>query len=283
VFLDWLERNRRHRFVAWLQYMEPHDPYTPPASMRPPVPPGMPSDLAAGWVLDVSRRLGNPGTPPLTQEQLAYLRALYDGEIRSWDAELPALLRGLERLGLRDSTLIVVTSDHGEEFLEHGLLLHRAHLYDELIHVPLVLAGPSVSPGRRTDQVQGIDLFPTLAEVLGLDAPSHLPGRSLLTPAPGRPAFCATDGQANDGTRRALDAVRRPDWKLTPAPLTDDFQLFDLAADPGERAPLPVDAGEGPALRLTLDDFARTAPAPPAQTGRDPAFAEKLRALGYAE
>jgi len=263
--------------------MEPHDPYTPPAALRPPVPPGTPPDVAAGWVLDVSRRLGKPGVPPLPPEQLAYLRALYQGEIRSWDSQLPALLGGLDRLGVRDSTLVIVTADHGEEFLEHGLLLHRAHLYDELIHVPLVVAGPGITPGRRTDQVQGIDLFPTLASVLGFDVPSQLSGRSLLAPAPGRLAFSATDGQANDGTRRPLDAVRRPDWKLIHAPVADDFQLFDLAADPGERSPLALTTGDGPALRVALDDFARSAPAPPARTGYDPALGEKLRALGYAE
>jgi arylsulfatase A-like enzyme len=283
TFLEWLAPNRGHRFVAWLHYMEPHDPYTPPDALRPPVPPGAPPDVAAGWVLDVSRRLGKPGAPALPPEQLAYLRALYRGEIRSWDAQLPALLAGLERLGVRDSTLVIVTADHGEEFLEHGLLLHRAHLYDEVIRVPLVVVGPGVTPGRRIDQVQGIDLFPTLADVLGLDATAQLPGRNLLAPAPGRSAFVATDGQANDGTRRALEAVRQPDWKLIHAPVTDDFQLFDLGADPGEQTPLDVEAGHGPALRLSLEDFARTAPPPPARTGHDPALGEKLRALGYAE
>jgi arylsulfatase A-like enzyme len=283
TFLAWLAPNRAHRFVAWLHYMEPHDPYTPPAALRPPVPPGTPPDLAAGWVLDVSRRLGTPGAPPLPPEQLAYLRALYDGEIRSWDAELPSLLAGLERLGVRDSTLVVITADHGEEFLEHGLLLHRAHLFDELIRVPLVLAGPGITRGLRTDQVQGIDLFPTLAAVLGFDPPPGLPGRSLLVADPGRPAFVATDGQANNGTRRPLQSVRQPDWKLIHAPATGDFQLFDLARDPGEHSALDVTTGDGPALRGALDDFLRTAPPPPARTGYDPALGEKLRALGYAE
>src|SRR5262249_53060245 len=157
-FLDWLAANRQHRFVAWLQYMEPHDPYTPPPAMQPTPPPGMRADLAAGWVLDVSRRLHAGSTPPLPPEQIAYLRALYDGEIRAWDGEPPRSLDGLARLGVRDSTVIIVTADHGEEFLEHGLLLHRAHVYDELLHVPLVLAGPGIAPGRRSDQVQGIDL-----------------------------------------------------------------------------------------------------------------------------
>ena len=202
-FLDWLAPNRQHRFVAWLQYMEPHDPYTPPAAMRPSAPPGMRPDLAAGWVLDFSRQREEPQLPP---DQIAYLRALYDGEIRSWDGELPALLDGLARLGLRDSTVVIVVADHGEEFQEHGLLLHRAHLYDELLHVPLVIAGPGIRPGRRTDQVQGIDLFPTLAALLGFEVPPDRAGRSLLAEGPERAAVAETDGVANNGVR--VDLVR---------------------------------------------------------------------------
>jgi hypothetical protein len=76
--------------------------------------------------------------------------------------------------------------------------------------------------------------------------------------------------------------VRQPAWKLIHAPATDDFQLFDLGADPGERSPLAVTAGDGPALQGALEDFARAAPPPPARTGYDPALGEKLRALGYA-
>jgi arylsulfatase A-like enzyme len=282
-FLDWLTANRKHRFVAWLQYMEPHDPYTPPPAMRPSPPPGMRADLAAGWILDLSRQLGAHSAPPLPPDQIAYLRALYDGEIRSWDAELPTLLDGLARLGLRESTMVVVTADHGEEFQEHGLLLHRAHLYDELLRVPLVIAGPGIAPGRRTDQVQGIDLFPTLAALLGIAAPPDLPGRSVFTEGPERPAVSETDGLANDGTRVDLVAVRRPPWKMIYAPARSSTEVYDLGTDPGEHQPLGVETGEGPSLRRILDDFGRTArPAPP-RTGRDPALHEKLRALGYAE
>ena len=278
-FLDWLAPNRQHRFVAWLQYMEPHDPYTPPAAMRPSAPPGMRPDLAAGWVLDFSRQREEPQLPP---DQIAYLRALYDGEIRSWDGELPALLDGLARLGLRDSTVVIVVADHGEEFQEHGLLLHRAHLYDELLHVPLVIAGPGIRPGRRTDQVQGIDLFPTLAALLGFEVPPDRAGRSLLAEGPERAAVAETDGVANNGVRIDLVTVRRPPWKLIHAPARASWELYDLGSDPGERAPLPLDTGEGPALQRLLAEFASTAPAAPARDGRDPALREKLRALGYA-
>jgi arylsulfatase A-like enzyme len=263
--------------------MEPHDPYTPPEALRPLVPPGTPTDVARGWVLDVARRLQRPGAPPLPAEQLAYLRALYDGDIRSWDAELPRLLDGLRRHGVADSTVIVVTADHCEEFLEHGLLLHRAHLFDELIRVPLILAGPGIAAGRRGDQAQGIDVFPTLGALLGLPHPPALPGRDLLAGPADRIAIAETDGQANDGARRALVAARRPDAKLIVAPADGAVARYDLTRDPGERTPLPADASPGLPLRAALDALDRTAAPPPARTGRDPGLRERLRALGYAE
>ena len=82
VFLDWLAHNREWRFFAYLHYMEPHDPYTPPAEFRPPPPPGIRGDLAAGWVLDVSKRMNKGAQVTLPLDQAAYLRALYNGRAR---------------------------------------------------------------------------------------------------------------------------------------------------------------------------------------------------------
>ena len=109
--------------------MEPHDPYTPPAAIRPPPPPGMRPESPRGWVLDVSRQR-DAARCSAAPDEIAYLRALYDAEIRSWD-RAAALLAGSRALGVRDSTVVVVTADHGEEFQEHGRLMHGAHLYDE--------------------------------------------------------------------------------------------------------------------------------------------------------
>src|SRR5262249_61113598 len=137
-------------------------------------------------------------------------------------------------------------------------------------------------PGRRTAPAQGFHPSPSRAQLLGFASPPDLPGRSVLVDGPERPAFCETDGLANNGTRVDLVAVRRPGWKLILAPASQGTELYDLGADPGEHAPLPTDAGEGPGLRHTLDDFMRSAPPAPAHAGRDPPLLEKLRALGYA-
>jgi arylsulfatase A-like enzyme len=284
VFADWLARNRGWRFLAYLHYMEPHDPYTPPPAFRPAPPPGMRGDLAAGWVLDVSQRIATRGDIALPADQVAYLRALYDGEIRAWDAELPGLLDVLDRSGVRDSTVVIVTADHGEEFMEHGQLRHRKHLYEESIRVPLLMVGPGVPRGRRAEQAQGIDLHPTLAALLGLDAADGLPGRSLLETLPARAALSETmSGLTRDGQRGTLVAARTPAWKVIDAPEPAADECFDLARDPAERTPLPPESGHGPGLRTALDDFARGAAPAPVHAGYDPELRDKLRALGYAD
>jgi arylsulfatase A-like enzyme len=281
AFLDWLAPNRGRRFVGYLHYMEPHDPYTPPQEYRPPPPAGIRSDLAAGWVLDVSKEMNAGRAAPLPSEHIAYLRALYDGEIRSWDAELPSLLDALGGLGVRESTVVIVTADHGEEFQEHGLLLHRSHLYDELLRVPLVMAGPGIPAGRRHEQVQGIDVFPTLASLLGFAPSPALAGHSVLGSIPAAPVVSETNGLAADHTQADLVAIRTPTSKIIQVPALSTAELYDLAQDPGERAPLTAQTGNGPSLMAAFDDVARRAPPPPARAGRDPAFQQKLRALGY--
>src|SRR5262249_15630672 len=113
AFVGWLARNRSRRFVGYLHYIEPHDPYTPPPAPppppRPPPRPGLPPAVPPGGGPAPRGPPSGGGATPLPDDQVAYLRALYDGEIRSWDAALPALLDALARLGVRDSTIVIVT------------------------------------------------------------------------------------------------------------------------------------------------------------------------------
>jgi choline-sulfatase len=283
AFLRWLGEHRGHRFLAYLHYMDTHDPYTPPAAFRPAPPPGVRPQIAAGNVAPLALQINRHGAPPLPAVEVDYLRALYDGEIRGWDAALGELLTGLERLGVEQSTLVVVVADHGEEFQDHGRLKHGIDLYDELIHVPLVIAGPGVVPGRTAVPAQGIDLFPTVAAALGLPAPPGLPGQNLLGTPVARPAFADTRyGVAADGGALRLIAVRTPGWKLIQAPDLGRTELYDLTHDPGEHQDRSG-AADGAALATELARWEATVPPPPPVAGRDPRLLEKLRALGYVE
>ncbi len=280
-FLAWLERNRGLRFLAYLHYMDPHDPYTPPAALRPPAPPGVRPEVAAGQVDGLARRLNGS---PLAAAEVNHLRRLYDAEIRAWDAELGTLLDALARRGLGGSTIVVLTADHGEEFQEHGRLKHRVHLYDELLHVPLVIAGPGVRAGRVAEQAQGIDLFPTLAGLLGAAPPRGLPGRDLLAAGAEAPAISETlYGLMPDGATTPIVSLRTADWKLIHAPALGRYELYDLRRDPAEREDRFASAAEGAALAARLAEWETAAPAPPRAEGHDPALGEKLRALGYVD
>jgi len=282
AFFAWLDQHRGRRFLAYLHYIDTHGPYSPPPEYRPAAPPGVRPDVARGKV-GRARLLSTDG-PPLTPEELDHLRTLYRGEIRYWDAQLEQLLAGLSAAGVLESTIILFTSDHGEAFLEHGRLGHGVHLYDELIRVPLVITGPSVPAGRRGPQAQGIDLYPTVAAMLGIEPPAALPGQNLLRPTAARAAFSEHPrGADSDGTPGGRVSVRTTTWKLIHEPGVDRFELYDLARDPAERHDLFGKDPMGEELRLQLADWSAGAPAPPATNGHDPDFQDRLRALGYVE
>ena len=284
VFLDWLHQNPGRRFLAYLHYMEPHEPYDPPAALRPVPPEGIAPAVARGHVKDLMLAINHGRHAPLGPAAVGHLRALYQAEVRTWDTALGGLLEGLAAAGVRESTVILVTADHGEEFQEHGRLGHGTQLYDELLRVPLVIAGPGIVPGRVAEQAQGIDVFPTVSALLGLPPPPGLEGQNLLAARAARPAISETRNAIGpDGTEIRLLSLRTPEWKLIHAPALGRSELYDLAHDPGEHDDRFGAVPQGAALRETLAAWESAAPSPPVMTYYDPAFPEKLRALGYVE
>lgn len=170
-----------------------------------------------------------------TEADAAFLRRAYDRELPATDAMIGRLLDALEAADVLEETVVVVTSDHGEQFLEHGRLVHGGNaLYEEVLRVPLLIAGPGVEPGVEpgtVDEPAGlIDLYPTLFELLGIEVPEELTGRALVGAGetdPEEPAVVvATSGSA---------------WKLVTGRwsyiLSEKYareELYDLKEDPGE-------------------------------------------------
>ena len=173
-FLDSLDDTEQ--FFLFLHSYVVHDPYQPPAAYRPlfwqdPVPdafePTGPNLVAV-----------NRGRLRLDEEGARYFEALYDAEIRYMNDALEDFFQGLDRLGLLDVSTVVLTSDHGEEFLEHGKVVHE-QIYRETLHVPLVVLHPGVREGRRISQlVQTIDIAPSLLELAGIEPAVEFSGRS---------------------------------------------------------------------------------------------------------
>ena len=115
--------------------------------------------------------------------QREQLRARYDENLRGVDAEVARVVGALRNLGLEEDTLLILTSDHGEAFLEHGFLSHGRTLYEEVVHVPLLLWGGGVEkalPKRIGDVVSTVDLYPAICRVLGVPCPGAIPGESIL-------------------------------------------------------------------------------------------------------
>ncbi len=273
----WLTRHGRSRWFLMVHYMDPHDPYFP-----------HPYD-GTGYA-----RVEHPH--PAASEAPA-LKALYEGEVTYWDEHFGGLLDWLEAQGLAEDTVVVVTSDHGEEFFEHGGYWHGNRLYDEAIRLPLAIHVPGESPARVKDQVRMIDIAPTLADLAG--AP-HGPqwqgfsmrrGYALRQP---RDRLALAEAEFEGFTLRA---VRDPEWKLIenqagppewPRPETE---LYFLAQDPGEQTDLTDDPIAATFLdrRSTELDALQAAGCGQAVVRStvegevSPATCEMLRSLGYVD
>jgi arylsulfatase A-like enzyme len=212
---------------------------------------------------------------------LRRLSDLYDASVRFTDDSLRALFADLAAAGFLQHALVVVTADHGEELGEHGGLLHRDLLYDELLRVPLLLDGPGIDPARPRQLVSSIDIAPTLLAWAGAPLPAALPGVSLLDPRPGERAAVI----AQYAHRRF--ALRTARWKLIENVADGGVELYDLAADPGERRDLAaVHPQQRQRLQAALAAW-RQRIQPPGTRGTavvlDPEQEAALRALGYLD
>ena len=213
----------RDRFMVWAHYYDPHDPYFEVE--------GFPSDDAS----DAAR---------------------YAAITRYVDAELGRLFDGLRERGLWEDTMIVVTADHGDEFLDHGHRFHGRTLYEEMVHVPLVLRMPGVAQRRINVPIGQMEVAPTLLDLLGLAVPRAWVGRSRADevrtgqPAPIEPVFFEVFPDSNYDAHQV--GMRIGDLKLIYRLDQNYFELYDLAADPRERDNLYDSHPEAAALRAEL-------------------------------
>jgi arylsulfatase A-like enzyme len=274
--LDLVEPLGPEPIFLWLHLMEPHSPYIPPAWARGMFPlrgeehPIPPTTQIPPWLL--------PGSP----RDLRLYQVSYDAEIAAADVAVDVLLRNFNDIRDEENAVVVLTADHGEQFLDHGGLEHNDTLYDELIHIPLVVKAPGVRPRIAAEQVQLLDLFPTLLEFGGAEVPAGTSGRDLhgllTTPGTSRPAFAEIAG--------VQAAVREDNWKLIRW-VDGRKQLFDLRHDVHELHDLSNDrTDETTRLRSILEAYLiaaeeRSRSIVRERTPVDPNTAERLRALGY--
>lgn len=281
--IDLLDRIGDRPFFLFLHLYDPHWHYDPPDWARRLFETSYAGPLTGNWQ-DFSRRDRSTTSPA----DLAHLLALYDGEIRYADTEVGRVLDHLAARGLDRSTLVVVTSDHGEEFLDHGSWEHQKTLYEEVTRVPLAIAGPGIAPRKERAQVSLLDVAPTILAFAGAAVPPSMTGRSLLAAASERESYGETD-HTTDGTRKLFLRGGAGRWKsilsLSPdGKETRGEEWYDLASDPAEhKSIVPVAAIADPIRRRALERW-RTdrgggaAPRPVCLTAEQQ---ERLRALGY--
>jgi arylsulfatase A-like enzyme len=276
-------------YFLFVHYYDPHWHYDPP----PPYDTAFDSGYA-GKATGVWWEFKDLDAGSIEPEDLDHIEALYDGEILYTDRQLERLFQEMKRFGVFDDALIVVTSDHGEEFLDHGSWEHQKTLYEEQLRVPLLLKLPRTERARRvSEQVSLLDVAPTILEALSVPRPSTFQGRSLLaaiehaggdTP----PEAWAETEHTLDGSRKI--AVRRGASSEKAIFTVGDggvaIELFDLARDPEELAKLD-DPEAMDVLKTRLEAYL-------AEVGRRgkargaspdvnlaPEDLERLRSLGY--
>jgi len=256
--IRWLDRRPSDRpFFVWLHLYDPHDPYEPPEPYK-----------------------------------SAYANRPYDGEVAFTDTLIGEFRRALEDRGLLGSTMVVLTSDHGEGLGDHGESSHGFFLYDTTVHVGLIVRLPGGEPAGRTVDaaVSHVDLMPTILDAVNLDPPAPVHGKSLIP---------LIDGEDHDSSRGVyseslypllhygwapLRAFRTDDRKLISAPRPE---VFDVRADPLEEHDLSL---AQPAVLVELEaglDGLRSAiepaaPTPATAPDLDPQTVAQLQALGYA-
>jgi arylsulfatase A-like enzyme len=264
AFFDWLGRRRRDRpFFAFLNEFDAHDPYVPPpdSSGRFGIAPRTPQDFRFLREFLASDYYGMSVQPSATLRQLAMARDCYDDCIAFLDDQLGRLLGGLAARGLLDNTVVIITSDHGEAWGDHGLFSHRNSVYLEEVAVPLVVLAPGAPAGRAVSAPVTLrDLPATVVDLLGLSDRSPFPGRSLAaywSPAPGSappettPALSELAGAAAFRPQHERGLSRRGFQMSLVAQgrhyLRDGEgveQLYDLERDPFERTNV-IDSPEG--------------------------------------
>jgi arylsulfatase A-like enzyme len=301
---DWVRANAGKQFFLYVHYTDPHFPYVPTPEALAKVDAVQPENLVTPNVtITLPAWYANPDeTSEAILETNAYLSKMYDAQVIDVDQAVGHLVSTLEELGILDNTIIVLTSDHGEEFLEHGWSGHHAQLYDESVRIPLILAGPGIPQGETRDvRVENRWLGGTLLRAAGLGVPPSFEGPDLISEEGEQEAGDSPVFQTNSKgwwadleTKTAYKlgaqhAMLYRGWRLIWRPSVEGHEaidsLFDLTQDPGSLVDI---ANEHPDKVLKMRDLIRTW----IREGREksmelvPAMAatkELLEGIGYIE
>jgi arylsulfatase A-like enzyme len=255
-------------FFAWVSFTDPHHPMDPPApwselytedDVLPHLPEKRDDDhegkppihaLWARGARGTPMEWANPGGASLTDRELAKMTAGYYGMVSQLDHQIGRVLEALDRNGLADDTLVMVTTDHGEFLGDHKMIFKGPIHYEGLLRLPLIVRGPGFAAGAVVDDPVGtIDLAPTALQAAGIERPAWMEGRPLLD---GPREHVLTENDHQMVIQLPLRTITTKRWKLTRYEATPEVgELYDLEDDPGEF----TNRWDDPAAKATKDDL----------------------------
>ena len=301
--LRWLNNNSSSKFFLWLHLFAPHAPYEPP--------PPFDKGIDNAYQGDLSGKRPELVQITASQKQLSgsevgYIRSLYDGEVAYVDRNVGLVLRELEKLDLDARTLVVLTSDHGEELYDRNqYFFHSLLIYDSVLRVPLILRLPEVLPANKRipPVVQSIDIAPTILDLLGIAIPESFQGRSLSTMMLSDTNDDVSAIYAFSERGANVASVRSNRWRYVSNPKEEALgqasqatesgyryriqkeELYDLEADPDETTNIIHERPDlGEKLKNLLAAWRQETEKDTYQNPElDQATLDELRALGYIQ
>lgn len=284
---NWIDANINNKFFIFAHFREPHVPYHPPPEFsklfwNKPIPSNIKEARSVNCT-DYTQR---------SQEEIDYIISQYDALIRYMDSLIENFFAYLQEKKILKKTIIIIISDHGQSFWQHQIHTHSILVYDEIIHIPLIIKFPSnlsIHPNKIENQIEIIDLMPTLIDLFSLNKKNNFPGVSfaqclLINQCPQKPFIISR----NESTSSPLYAIRDLRYKLIVSRNNKNFELYDIKKDPSEKLNIFKEnsiianyfLGH---LQKTLTDAVKYRyfnPQPSQLTGE---VQEKLRALGYVD
>jgi arylsulfatase A-like enzyme len=279
------DRNSANPFFLYVHFLDPHSPYTPPKPYNNYFDKDYTGKISGASHGQLDRIIA--GKEQASPRDIEHLIAQYDAEILYFDQQLQALFKGLESQGLLDNSLILFTADHGEEFFDHGKLLHGYTLFQEQLRVPLIILGKGLPVKRIVTPVSLIDLLPTILRIFNIPRQDQFQGRDLNPLIYGKtikadPLFAEASLKAVLTIK--FKSVIQGDWKYIYDFLNNAEELYNLREDPKETTNLINNSPSSLAqLRKIMREYVKSAMAVgnPQFKPIDKITREQLKALGY--
>lgn len=289
--IQWLNKNSQRPFFLFLHSYEVHEPFNPPEDVFRKLFPKPALNQPPVIKMELLDKIVSGDVVP-TEQQKEFIRQTYDAEVHFFDQNFGRLMAELKRLKLDQNTVILIFSDHGEQFFDRDETFgHGKTLYPEELQVPLILYIPGRKPEQRSDLVSLVDIYPTIAELIGAKMESPVDGVSLLEPSDSKKRFNRAIYYEVMYGNEARWGVQTREFKLVLDKQKGIEYFYDLRKDPQQKNNLSrADTRSRQMMKQLLAAYVQksTVPTDWAKSGQDEKqetgeLREQLKALGYIQ